>query len=127
MRSSPERTDSAPSGPAAPSPEAAARVASSFSRISRWRSFALARSEADSLGKPDWSWRPTALHRIAAPDYVDLARDQVALLAVVSRLSLVYSGRRPIDALVDFRDLGVGGRGSTPITIHPSAHGRCMS
>src|SRR2546427_6044285 len=50
------------------------------------------------------------LHRdLLCRDYIDLARDKVALLA--RRVALVAGVQRPagpVDALVDFRDLGVG-------------------
>src|SRR5207249_12239892 len=93
--SSPERTDSCSARSCCAFARDCCSVASSYSRISRWRSFALARSEADSLGKPDLELEADGLCTgICWAGTTLISRDTRShFLPAVSRLSLVYSDR----------------------------------
>jgi len=113
----------APSGPAAPSPEALLGRAP-FSRISALRSFALARSEADlprEAGPGVGGRRP--LHRdLLCRDYIDLARGPGSHFLPscrACRWCTAPPGR--IDALCRFSVTWAwAGAANTPIT-HPSS------
>src|SRR3989441_4645822 len=96
-----------------------------------FQDFALALLRADAIrGRLPREAGPGGrrpLHRdLLGRDYIDLARDKVALLA--RRVALVAGVQRPagpVDALVDFRDLGVGGRGQHA-DYHPSQRPRAV-